>query len=88
MNYNPMKDKWNVQKLHDMLVQGVRLKNEGPESINFVSPHRVRMKGKKNAKGNRGTIMLMVPSLNYIRRNTRTISVVSLENMDIFKKIA
>ena len=38
MNYNPMKDKWNVHELHGMLVQEeVRLKNQGTHSINFVS---------------------------------------------------
>ena len=38
MNYNIMKDKWNVHELHGMLVQEeVRLKNQGTHSINFVS---------------------------------------------------
>ena len=57
MNYNTMKDKWNVHELHGMLVQKeVRLKNQGINAINFVIHHGV---GKKHAKGNRGTIMLM-----------------------------
>ena len=52
MNYNTMKDKWNVHELHGMLVQEkVRLKNQGTHSINLVSHQRVGKKGKKHAKG-------------------------------------
>jgi len=36
MNYNTMKDKWNVHELHNMLVQEVtRLKNIGRHSIHM-----------------------------------------------------
>ena len=38
MNYNTMKDKWNVHELHSMLVQEeTRLNNKGIHSIHFVS---------------------------------------------------
>ena len=38
MNYNTMKDKWNVHELHNMLVQEVtRLKNIGRHSIHMWS---------------------------------------------------
>ena len=38
MNYNTMKDKWNVHELHSMLVQEeTRLKNQEIHSIHFVS---------------------------------------------------
>ena len=46
MNYNTMKDKWNMHELHSMLVQEeTRLKNRGNHSIHYVmeegpsSPH-------------------------------------------------
>ena len=52
MNYNTMKDKWNVHKLHNMLVQEkTRLKNQGIHSIRFVSHQRA---GKKHAKSKQG----------------------------------
>ncbi|KAH0709765.1 hypothetical protein KY284_011192 [Solanum tuberosum] len=52
MNYNTMKDKWNVHELYGMLVQEeVRLKNQGTHSINFVSHQGARKKGKKHVKG-------------------------------------
>ena len=38
MNYNTMKDKWNVHELNSMLVQEeTRLKNQGIHSINYVT---------------------------------------------------
>ena len=38
MNYNTMKDKWNVHELHSMLVQEeTRLKNQGIHSINYLT---------------------------------------------------
>ena len=52
MNYNTMKDKWNMHELHGMLVQEeVRLKNQGTHSINLVSHQGVGNKGKKHANG-------------------------------------
>ena len=52
MNYNTMKDKWNVHELHGMLIQEeVRLKNQWTHSINFVSHQGVGKKGKKHANG-------------------------------------
>jgi len=38
MNYNTMKDKWNVHELHNMLVQEeIRLKHHGNHSIHYVN---------------------------------------------------
>jgi len=38
MNYNIMKDKWNVHELHSVLVQEeTRLKNYGNHSIHYVN---------------------------------------------------
>ena len=51
MNYNTMKDKWNVHELHGISVQEeVRLKNQKTHSINLVSHQGVGEKGKKHAK--------------------------------------
>ena len=54
MNYNTMKDKWNVHELHNMLVQKeIRLKNLGSHSIQYVKNQgAVRKKViKKHEKG-------------------------------------
>ena len=38
MNYNTMKDKWNMHELHNMLVQEeTRLENQGSHSVHYVS---------------------------------------------------
>ena len=51
MNYNTMKDKWNVHELHSMLVQEeTRLKNQGIHSINYVTNQGV---GKKRKHANK-----------------------------------
>ena len=52
MNYNTMKDKYNVHELYGIFVQEkVRLKNQENHSINLVSIQGVGKKGKKHAKG-------------------------------------
>ncbi|XP_027364268.1 uncharacterized protein LOC113871375 [Abrus precatorius] len=53
MNYNTMKDKWNVHELHSMLVQEeTRLKNQGNHSIHYVNNQGVGKKAdKKHGKG-------------------------------------
>ena len=54
MNYNTMKDKYNVHELYGIFVQEkVRLKNQENHSINLVSIQGVGKKGKKQAKGKR-----------------------------------
>jgi len=55
MNYNTMKDKWNVHELHNMLVQEeARLKNQGNYSINYVYNQEVGKKlYKKHGKAKR-----------------------------------
>ncbi|KAL5835101.1 hypothetical protein ACOSQ3_014690 [Xanthoceras sorbifolium] len=52
MNYNTMKDKWNVNELHIMLVQEeTRLKNEGTHSIHLINDQIARKKtGRKYDK--------------------------------------
>ena len=48
-----MKDKWNVNKLHGMLVQEeTRLKNQGTHSIHLISNQGAKKKARrKNEKG-------------------------------------
>ena len=58
MNYNTMKDKWNVHELHSMLVQEeTRLKNQGNHSINYVNHKGARKKvSKKHDKKGKGLL--------------------------------
>ncbi|XP_022852439.1 uncharacterized protein LOC111374052 [Olea europaea var. sylvestris] len=50
MNYNTLKDKWNVNELHSMLVQEeTRLKNQGTHSIHLVSRQGAGKKYKKRS---------------------------------------
>ncbi|XP_057981253.1 uncharacterized protein LOC131166693 [Malania oleifera] len=52
MNYNTMKDKWNVHELHSMLVQEkTRLNNKGIHSIHYVNNQKAEKKAKKHGKG-------------------------------------
>ena len=55
MNYNTMKDKWNVPELNNMLVQNeTKLKNQGNHFIHYVNNHGVGKKvHKKHGKGKR-----------------------------------
>lgn len=48
-------------------------------SSNFVSHQGARKKGKKHVNDNRGTTMLMSPSIKYLRRKTKMVIVISLE---------
>ncbi|XP_027338311.1 uncharacterized protein LOC113852273 [Abrus precatorius] len=51
VNYNAMKDKWNVHELHNMLVQEeIRLKNQGSHSVHYVSHKGHQGAGKKVVK--------------------------------------
>lgn len=46
-----MKDKWNVHKLHSMLVQEeMRLKNQGSHSVHYISHQGNQEAGKKFVK--------------------------------------
>jgi len=53
MNYNTMKDKWNMDELHSMLVQEeTRLKSQGNHSIHYVNNQGVGKKVfKKHGNG-------------------------------------
>ncbi|KAK6163517.1 hypothetical protein DH2020_000381 [Rehmannia glutinosa] len=56
MNYNTMKDKWNVNELHSMLVQEeTRIKNQGAHSVHRVTNQGAGKKaGTKKGKGKKG----------------------------------
>ena len=58
MNYNTLKDKWNMNELHCMLVQEeTRLKNQGNHSINILSHPEARKKVLNNkGKGKQGPL--------------------------------
>jgi hypothetical protein len=60
MNYNTMKDKWNVNELHSMLVQEeTRLKNQETHYVHFVSNQGAGKKaGRKHGKGKQGPLKL------------------------------
>src|ERR1044072_647022 len=48
MNYNTMKDKWNVHELHSMLVQEEsRIKSQGNHSINYVNHQGARKRSEE-----------------------------------------
>ena len=48
MNYNTVKDKWNVHELHSMLVQKeTRLKNQGSHLVHYVGHQGNQGVGKK-----------------------------------------
>ncbi|KAA0046843.1 Retrovirus-related Pol polyprotein from transposon TNT 1-94 [Cucumis melo var. makuwa] len=58
MNYNTLKDKWNVHELQSMLIQEeARLKKPIIHSTNLMGHKGARKKpGKKNGKGNHGQL--------------------------------
>ncbi|KAJ1391785.1 hypothetical protein SESBI_36357 [Sesbania bispinosa] len=60
MNYNTIKDKWNVHELHSMLVQEETiLKNQGNHSINYLNHQGAGKKvGKKHDKKGRGLLKI------------------------------
>ena len=60
MNYNTMKDKWNVNELQCMLIQEeARLKKRGNHSINLMGQRGAGKKPeKKNEKGKQGPLKI------------------------------
>ena len=51
MNYNTIKNKWNINELTDMLIQEkIRLKNQKTHSIHFTSHQEVASSSKKRAR--------------------------------------
>ena len=70
MNYNTMKDKWNMHELHNMLVQKeTRLKNQGIHFIHFVS-HQGTGKTieKKHVKGKQGPVKINKSSTKILKK--------------------
>ncbi|KAL0551495.1 hypothetical protein IC582_010583 [Cucumis melo] len=65
MNYNALKDKWNVHELQSMLIQEeARLKKPIIHSINLMGHKGAGKKpGKKNGKGNHGQLKVKQSSV-------------------------
>ena len=86
INYNTMKDKWNVHELHSMFVQEeTRLKNQGIHSIHFVSHQGA---GKKHVKGKQGPFKINESSTQIHKKEHKDDKCRFVENLDTFKKIA
>ena len=70
MNYNTIKDKWNVHELQSVLVQEeTKIKNQGTHSINYVKPQGAKKKrGKKHKKKGRGPLKINEDSSSQIRK--------------------
>jgi hypothetical protein len=69
MNYNTMKDKWNVHELHIMLVQEeTRLKNQGNHSLNYVNHQGAEKKSKKHGGKGKGPVKTIEASSSGIHK--------------------
>ncbi|XP_051118540.1 uncharacterized protein LOC127242873 [Andrographis paniculata] len=64
LNYNIMKDKWNVNELYSMLVQEETwFKNQGSHSIHLITNQGVGRKvGNNKVKGKRGPLKVNMSS--------------------------
>lgn len=73
MNYNTIKDKWNVHELHSMLVQEeTRLKNQGNHSIHLVNHQGAGKKyQKKHGKG-KGQLKIAESSANIQKKESKS----------------
>ncbi|KAL3648993.1 hypothetical protein CASFOL_005396 [Castilleja foliolosa] len=71
MNYNTMKDKWNVNELHSMLVQEeTRLKNQGTHSVHLITNQGAGKKvGRKNKKGKQGPLKVNESSVQIHKKD-------------------
>jgi len=89
MSYNTMKDKWNVHKLHNMLVQEeTRLKNQGSHSVHYVSHQGNQGAGNKfMKKHDKGKWSLKIND-NFLQIQKKVIIVNFVGNQDISKRIA
>lgn len=82
MNYNAMKDKWNVYECTEFWFR----RNQGTYSINLVGHQGAgKMKGSM-LRENIGTIMLVSPLIEYVRRNTKVIKCYLYEKFGHFQK--
>src|SRR5262249_32484075 len=75
MNYNTMKDKWNMNELHSMLVQEeLRLKNKGTHSIHHQEAAKGKKYGKKPGKGIKQGPLKINESFAQIRKKEHKVS--------------
>jgi len=72
MNYNTMKDKWNIHELHSMLVhEETRLKNLGKHFVHYVKNQEAGKKvAKKHGKG-KGPLKIDESSTKIQKKNDK-----------------
>ncbi|BAT93183.1 hypothetical protein VIGAN_07210700 [Vigna angularis var. angularis] len=71
MNYNTIKDKWNVHELHSMLVQEeTRLKNLRSHSVHYLKNQGAGKKFKKHVKG-KGPLKIDESSTKIQKKNDK-----------------
>ena len=75
MNYNTMKDKWNVNELQCMLIQEeARLKKRGNHSINLMGQRGAGKKPeKKNEKGKQGPLKINESSVPIHKKEQKVV---------------
>ena len=73
INYNTIKDKWNVTELQSLLIQEeARLKKQGNHFVNLVGKSGVKKKlEKKNQRGNKGPLKVNDSCQNPQRKKGR-----------------
>ena len=72
MNYNTMKDKWNVHESNSMLVQeDIILKNQGNHSINYVNNQGVIKKVYKKHGKSKGPLKINESSTKLQKKNDK-----------------
>jgi len=72
MNYNTMKDKWNVHGLHSMLVQEeTRLKNHGNHSVHYVNNQGAGKKAYKKHGKCKGPLKTTESSTKIQKKNDK-----------------
>ena len=88
INYNTIKDKWNVTELQTLLIQEeARLKKQGTHSINLMGRPGARKKpGKKNQKSSKGPIKVNKSSAQIHKKEQKKDVCLSTENLDTIRK--
>jgi len=72
MNYNTMKDKWNVHELRSMLVQDeTRLKNHGNHSVHYVNNQGAGKKAYKKHGKSKGPLKTTKFSTKIQKKNDK-----------------
>ncbi|XP_028223512.1 uncharacterized protein LOC114405010 [Glycine soja] len=70
MNYNTMKDKWNVHELYSILVQDeAKLKNQGNHSVHYENNQGVGKKVNKKHGKDKGPLKIVESSTKIHKKN-------------------